>query len=225
MKINYNVIKSNRKTLAIMIKEGKIIVKAPLKTSSLAIEEFVRKHKQWIFEKISISETKYERFNSLFVGEEIMIYGLRYPITINVTDNKRTHFNGNTLKVAASAASANEKLRRNVKNYMIKFASIELEKKLNFISDKIGLGYANLKMTNAKGKWGSCDKNKSIRLNWRLIMLDTCLVDYVIVHELCHTMHLNHSKNYWELVSKFYPTYKNARKVLKEHSVITELYR
>ncbi|MFA7063896.1 MAG: SprT-like domain-containing protein [Bacilli bacterium] len=72
-----------------------------------------------------------------------------------------------------------------------------------------------LKVRKMKSKWGVCNKNSmSITLNTVLITKDIHLIDYVIIHELCHFKHMNHSKEYWDYVSKFYPYYKKARKEL-----------
>lgn len=73
----------------------------------------------------------------------------------------------------------------------------------------------SLKVRKMKSKWGVCNKNRmSITLNSVLITKDIHLIDYVIIHELCHFKHMNHSQEYWDYVSKFYPYYKKARKEL-----------
>ena len=64
-----------------------------------------------------------------------------------------------------------------------------------------------IKLTNAKCKWGSCNSKRVISLNWRLIMLSPELIDYVIVHELSHFIHPNHSSDFWSEVEKYYPYY------------------
>ncbi|MDE7108058.1 MAG: M48 family metallopeptidase, partial [Clostridiales bacterium] len=65
----------------------------------------------------------------------------------------------------------------------------------------------------------------SIRLNWRLVMLDDELVTYVIVHELCHTAYHDHSSQFWDLVGRLMPNYKSVKKRLKSFSVLTTMYR
>ena len=63
-------------------------------------------------------------------------------------------------------------------------------------------------------KWGSCNSSREIRLNWKLSLLSKDLVEYVIVHELCHMLHLNHDRSFWRLVGKLYPDYKIAESKL-----------
>lgn len=75
----------------------------------------------------------------------------------------------------------------------------------------------DLRLRKMKTRWGVCNvKEKIITLNTELLKKDISLIDYVIIHEMCHFFHPNHSKDFWFLVSKYYPYYKEARKMLKE---------
>ena len=66
-------------------------------------------------------------------------------------------------------------------------------------------------------RWGVCNiRSHNVTLNYHLLKYDICCLDYVIVHELSHFIHPNHSSDFWNLVGKYYPKYKNARKMLKE---------
>lgn len=88
------------------------------------------------------------------------------------------------------------------------------------ISSKIGLNSSKIIKTNSKRMWGSMNNKKEMHLNWKLIILPEKLIEYVIVHELCHIKHLNHSKYFWQEVSKYLPDYKTRKKELKEYSFI-----
>lgn len=79
------------------------------------------------------------------------------------------------------------------------------------------LPYFTLKLRKMKTRWGVCNvRDKTITLNTELLKKDMTLIDYVIIHEMCHFYHPNHSKAFWDLVSGYYPYYKKARKLLKE---------
>ena len=88
------------------------------------------------------------------------------------------------------------------------------------ISSKIGLNSSKIIKTNSKRMWGSMNNKKEMHLNWKLIILPEKLIEYVIVHELCHIKHLNHSKYFWQEVSKYLPDYKTRKKELKKYSFI-----
>ena len=82
-----------------------------------------------------------------------------------------------------------------------------------------------LKIGDSKGKWGSCNSLGIINLNWRVIMLPPKIIDYVIVHELCHLVEMNHSNKFWELVERFLPQTANLKKSIKEYGFLLGLFR
>jgi len=83
------------------------------------------------------------------------------------------------------------------------------------ISRRTGMPYQNLTIRDQKTRWGSCSSIKNINLNMKLVFLPPHLVDYVIIHELCHTRIMSHSAAFWKLVTGYYPEYKEARKQLR----------
>jgi predicted metal-dependent hydrolase len=89
---------------------------------------------------------------------------------------------------------------------------------LNKISNHTKLNFKNLTIRDQKTRWGSCSSNKNINLNYKLLFLSYPLVEYVIVHELCHTKYMNHSAKFWELVAEFYPGYSHARREIARES-------
>ncbi len=82
----------------------------------------------------------------------------------------------------------------------------------------MGVAPKQLKLSNAKRRWGSCSGKQSINLNWRLILLDDSLIDYVVVHELAHLIELNHSADFWRIVEGIVPNHKELRRRLRQHS-------
>jgi len=86
-----------------------------------------------------------------------------------------------------------------------------------FFSPKIGVCPRKLTVREQKTRWGSCSSKGNISLNWKLVMAPMEVIDYVIVHELCHMKEMNHSKNYWNIVKSIIPDFELRRKWLKDN--------
>lgn len=109
-------------------------------------------------------------------------------------------------------------VRRAVKQALEKEARAYLPRQLAYLAEQHGFRYEKIRYGNAKGRWGSCSSRGTISLNIALMNMPHHIIDYVLVHELCHTKHLDHSKAFWREVERCYPSYKAARKVLKTFS-------
>lgn len=88
-----------------------------------------------------------------------------------------------------------ESLRRNAKSI--------LPPRLDRLSKQIGLPYTSVKINSSQGRWGSCSARKDINLSFYLMLLPSHLIDYVLLHELCHTREMNHSERFWKLLNQF----------------------
>ena len=102
-----------------------------------------------------------------------------------------------------------------IKKYTFKLFNERLEYNYNLFEEKIP--YPKLKIRNMKTRWGVCNiRDNSVTLNSKLIEYDIEALNYVIVHELSHFIHFNHSKAFWNLVEKYKPDYKLIRKYLRD---------
>lgn len=95
-------------------------------------------------------------------------------------------------------------------------ARILVVKRLEYFNQYYNLEYNRIAIRNQKSRWGSCSSSKNLNFNYRLAILPIELADYIIVHELCHLHQMNHSQEFWQLVSQTIPDYKNRQKKLKK---------
>ena len=219
--IEYLLTRSSRKTIGITVKDGKVFVRAPKYASKKDIDNFVLRSTEWINRKLSACENKESRFADyteyrkfLYRGkvlDEQTVLAKRLRIENGTAYIPAEWERSQTVKAMASA------YKRQAEQF--------LEERLSRLASACGFVYEKFMTTNARTKWGSCSSDGTVRLNWRLILLPDGLIDYVIVHELCHTKQMNHSREFWDLVSKFIPDVKQRRKTLKSYSPLIETFR
>ncbi|MGD1905096.1 MAG: M48 family metallopeptidase [Leptolyngbyaceae cyanobacterium] len=118
--------------------------------------------------------------------------------------------------LALSGADDPETHRDLLRGWLQRKARAEFQPWLQDLSQKCDLAYSRLSVRGQTSRWGSCSSQQSISLNYKLLFLPPHLVNYVLIHELCHTVHMNHSKAFWALVARYCPTSDRDRADLKQ---------
>jgi len=208
------IIFSKRKTISISVNDkGFVVVKAPIKTHLKEIFEIVHKHKNWITKKINLINAVGKFEEKKFVdGEEFWFLGKKYKLHISDNVKEKLVFNDGFF--------LDKKYIKSAKNIFInwykKQAYTIIEDRLKFYSKKSNLTYKKLKITSASKRWGSCSKDNNLNFSYKLIMAPIEVIDYVVVHELSHTIHHNHSKAFWKKVEELYPQFRDAKDYLSK---------
>ena len=117
-----------------------------------------------------------------------------------------------------------DKILKTLKLWYKKIAKQILSDRLAFLETRVKLKSTSLKIGDSRGRWGSCNSKGVICFNWRVIMLPPAIIDYVIVHELCHLVEMNHSKNFWKLVETFLPRALEQKAAIKEFGFLLSLF-
>lgn len=191
--------------------KGEVLVSAPWSLPKFAIEKYITTKTDWILE--NLPDYDFKIYDGLKFGRN-----LELKIHISAQKN-RSKLISNTLHVylAKDVKSSQEYIEKRILNAMKLEAEALILPRLFNIAKQTNHEFNQAFVKNLKSRWGSCDSNKSIILNIFLLQLPDELIDYVIIHELTHTLYMNHSKAFWEHVGQFLPDYKRLRKELKVH--------
>ena len=210
------IIKSNRKSISLVIKNnGDFIVRAPTKCKETEIYKFIAQKSQWIIKK------RLEQLSSLFSmvtfekNEQIQILGQVYHVVL--VDKGRVKLLNNAIEIPKDKPK--EKLITFLKNYARKY----LTERVKLVASLFNFQYSSISISSAKTNWGSCSYNNRLHFTYKLIMCPEDVVDYIVLHELCHTKVKNHSNKFWELVEACNPNYKTHERWLKKNRGIIEV--
>ena len=209
----HKIIKSKRRTLSLSINENaELIVRAPNQISNKRIEEFIIEKSKWINKNKNLMQSRINEMNDS--DSDYLFLGNIYPL-IKVYENpNKIDFNGTEF---ITSIANQDKFKASLKSwYKIKFKEIAIPR-LNYFSDKYNLKINQVRFKNQKTLWGSCSSKNNINLNYLLVMAPMLVIDYVIIHELVHTVHKNHSENFWNAVEAIMPDYKKAKKWLNKN--------
>jgi predicted metal-dependent hydrolase len=225
--LSYTLIRSHRrkKTLSIQVKgDGTVLVRVPLYVSQADIDRFLKEKKQWLLKTIGRQQNQnHDRQARAFIpGERFPYLGKPYPLEIDKRDdsNDALTFTGREFLLRRDALGG---VRVLFHLWYQKQARVHLEERVPRLSRLLGLSPAEVAVHNARSRWGSCSPENRLRFTWRLIMAPAEIIDYVVVHELCHMKIRNHSSDYWRLVQSILPDYKKRKAWLKDHGHLLTL--
>lgn len=91
-----------------------------------------------------------------------------------------------------------------------------LAEKTAFYAERLGVSFADIRIKDQRSRWGSCSSKKNLNFNWRIIMAPEPVCDYVVIHEVCHLLHMDHSREFWKEVEGLCPEYRQYKSWLKE---------
>lgn len=218
-KIQYKVEYRKRKTVGILINEnGEVIVRAPIGVSIDNIDKIIDKKRRWIEEKVGMFKEREQ-----LKENEIMYLGKVCKIKVleqRFLKRDFVYFDGSTFVLNVS-----DSLK--VENTLEKWLREECYKKVKEIEGRY-VGHfpkapLEIRIKEQKRKWGCCTYDNRMFFNWHLIMARESAIEYVVVHEMCHMIHKNHSKEFWSLVKSIFPNYKEEHLYLKEKGYLMKI--
>jgi predicted metal-dependent hydrolase len=207
------IIRSKRKTLSLTINENaELIIRAPKRLSIEKIQDFINEKENWINRKKRLIENQIKDVTSNH--NKLLYLGGLFPINVEQNAPKELFFTGEEF-IANSIEP--DSLSLSIKKwYKNKFKEIALPR-VAYFANKHNLTVNQVRIKNQKTMWGSCSSKNNINLNYLLLMAPMGVIDYVIVHELVHTIHRNHSTDFWDSVESIMPEFQEHKRWLKKN--------
>ncbi|GHE94727.1 hypothetical protein GCM10011501_25220 [Thalassotalea profundi] len=212
---------------------GKVVVRAPLRIKESYIDNLLINKSAWIQDKLTQQLRQKIDQNRLCTGGQIWFDGKLCPLNVTYGLKNTVNFDGScinivikTMQKVLNQSSNDHGVNANIPEKLIKKklevwlksqAEHYLIPRCHQYSQVMLLTPNTITIRQYKARWGSCNSLGNVQFNYLLMMAPKWVVDYVIVHELCHLQHLNHSREFWQLVEQYSPDYILAKKWLKKH--------
>jgi predicted metal-dependent hydrolase len=213
--IAYSIVKSKRvKTSEIIVDADKVVVRAPFHKPVAEIHDIIQKKANWILRK----QLEYQKINPEILrmtykdGSTLPYLGKNYPLRIRSGDEvaeKIELVNGQFLVFLNGSKYSKKKIRLLFEKWIVKAATSFVGKKIKLYSKELGVKPKGIKLKNLRSRWGSTTIDGAIHLSLDLLKAPTDVIDYMILHELCHLRIKGHSHRFWDLVHKFMPDYQD----------------
>ena len=217
----------NRKTTAIHIKPpGIVVVLSPIFTPEETIRERVRSKGGWILKKLSqVRQMDPEKFKKDFTdGESFLFLGKNYGLKLVKSKRKipKVFFREGVFYLETGLYDIHD-MRKAMEKWYRKKADRIINDRVVFYEEKIGKKPRSARVREQKCRWGSCTGRGDMYFNWRCVMAPPGIIDYIVVHEMSHLIHSNHSRAFWEKVESILPDYRKRKKWLKENGMMMDI--
>jgi len=223
--VSFSVFRSRKRKRTVAFKmerDSSLRVLAPFSASLGAVTRILEERAPWIIRQLAVRKT-IEPSVEFVNGASFAYLGHSYRLHVTRGDEAppscilsphRLHVHVPDINL--SEDSLRQEVRLEIMLWLKKRARTKLKQRLDFWAARMGVAYKKLSVTDPSQRWGSCSVDNIIRLNWRLMLAPLAIVDYVVVHELAHIRHKNHSPRFWGFVAQAMPDYLVRRKRLRE---------
>lgn len=218
--IKFDVVFRKRRTMTIKVEPpDKVTAIVPLKTSKRVILESVKSKASWIIKKLDyLKQSEYQAAPKEYEeGESFPFLGKTYLLHVEVDSmlsKMQIGIQGETLLI--KTPTDNKGLIKELVEFWYRHeAKRVIQSRIAYYQPAIPVIPNRVVIKEQKTRWGSCSSKNNLNYNFKTVMAPLSVLDYIVVHEMCHLVHLNHSREFWNLVESIIPEYRQHRKWLK----------
>ncbi|MBF2754684.1 MAG: M48 family metallopeptidase [Gammaproteobacteria bacterium AqS3] len=222
------VIRTNRKrSVAIQILGDTVRVRAPKTLSERRIHSIIAKRTAWIKRKLrEQAERPALKPKEYVSGEAFQYLGRNYRLKVVKTPKASTKPSIKMQQgylvatIPETTANPQRRIKALLRDWYQVRAEQRLKEKTERLAKVVGVTPRSITVRDYKSRWGSCSVKGDISYNWQIILAPHRIIDYVVIHELCHILEHNHSPQYWKQVEKYVPDWRDCRAWLKDNPII-----
>ncbi len=201
--------------------DGALRVTCGLKVPKRDIFGFIRESDGFIKKSLADLAEFYRKHppKKAQTGEPYLYFGERFPLQLVWTwkPKIKVQFRDGEFEMTAPTDSGAEERRLAIQKFFKREGAKYLRACSDFWAQKMNLQPMSVSIRGQTSRWGSCTSRGDINLNWKLLAVPPDVIDYVVIHELAHLIHMDHSPRFWNLVAEYFPDHKRAKRWLREH--------
>lgn len=226
--ISYEVVRSRRATADIVIeRDGRVLVRAPQSVPDERIEDMVEAKRYWIYKNLA----EWRDLNATRVlreyrnGEGFLYLGRSYRLLLVADQGEPLLLNGGRfcLRRELVDRGAIEAARAAFRDYYIVRGTERIIQRVNYYAPKVGAVPRAISVRELGHRWASCSPSGNLAFHWKCMMAPPTIIDYIVVHELCHFHHLDHTDAFWNEVDKVLPSYRERKEWLKKNGAAMDV--
>jgi hypothetical protein len=223
--VGYEFLRGKRRTIGLSVGTEGLSVRAPRWSTLGDVEAVLQEKAGWVLDKLAEARERAERQASSRIrwadGAELPLLGEPVRLALDPAHG----FSGRggafdaaarVLRVGLPRHASEAQIRDAAQAWLMRHARTVFTQRLDHFAPRLGVQWTRLSLSNADTRWGSASADGRIRLNWRLIHLSMDAIDYVVVHELSHLHHMDHSPRFWDVVASVMPDHAERRRALKD---------
>lgn len=220
--IAYEVLRSQRSTADIVIeRDGRVLVRAPKSIPDERIEDLIEAKRYWIYKNLA----EWRDLNATRVlreyrnGEGFLYLGRSYRLLLVADQDEPLLLRNGRFCMRRDLADRGEvaAAKAAFRDYYIARGSERIRQRVAYYAPKVGVAPRAVAVRELGNRWASCSPNGNLAFHWKCMMAPQTIIDYIVVHELCHFHHLDHTDAFWNEVDKVMPAYGERRGWLRAH--------
>ena len=233
--VAYEFKRSQRRTIGLSVGPDGLSVRAPRWTPVAEVEALLHSKAAWVLDKLQRARHRADELTQARTtwanGAELRFLGQRVRLLLDPAHDfvqvgavlepptSDAPDGAATLRLGLSHRANESQIRDAAQAWLMRQAKRVFTERLDHFSPRLGVRHTRLRLSSASTRWGSASADGTIRLNWRLIHLSMEMVDYVVVHELSHLRHMDHSPQFWDVVASVLPDHKQRRQALRQSTL------